>query len=112
MSLGLNLELETLQNENYRNVIWTTDQMQLVLMSLEPGDEIPKEIHKNTTQFIKIEKGTATVTINNKTDTYRSGDAIIINAGDEHRIFNSGRFTLQLYTIYTPPVHRHGLKEK
>lgn len=111
MSKSFHLEQDTIKNKYYRNVLWTTDEMQLVLMSLQPGEDIPEEIHHDTTQFIKIEDGIATIEVNGIKNIYGPGDAVIISHGAVHHVINSGDTPLKLYTLYSPPEHQHGLKE-
>lgn len=111
-----NLELSTLKNTHYRHVIYTDDNMQLVLMSLEPGEEIPIETHPNATQFIRVEEGTGELfSMSNENDdgsfdrhVMVAGDSLIIPAGLEHWIMNESMEPLKLYTIYSPPEHEHG----
>ena len=103
----LNIEKETLDNENYRKVLYTAKNSQLVLMSIEPGDEIGEEVHK-LDQFIRIEQGKARVTID--ANTHEVGDdwAVVIPAGATHNVINTGDVPLKLYSIYSPPEHKHG----
>jgi len=108
----INIEQETIKNEYYRKVLYTTKQNQIVLMSIQPKDDIPLEIHPNITQFIRIEKGHGKAYINNKVYNLFDGIAIDIPAGASHRIVNtSDTDTLKLYTIYSPPEHKPGLKQ-
>jgi len=99
------LERITKENKNYREVLYTTNELQLVLMSLRYGESIGKEVHPKTTQFIKVESGYGEVLINGKTSEIRAGDSIIIAAGMEHNITAFSRRGLKLYTIYSPPEH-------
>ena len=104
-----NIEKDTIDNINYRKVISTQSNIQLVLMSLKPNEEIGNEIHENIDQFFRIEKGKAQaiVTINNKNEIYdlEDGSVIIIPKGTYHNIKNVGSEELKLYTIYSPPNH-------
>ena len=107
----------TLDNEYYRKVIYTTKDknMQLVIMSLKPEEEIGMEVHKNVDQFFRIEKGSGVVVygINKKTKNIKENDVIIIPAGIYHNIINTDKHTeLKLYTIYTPANHPDKKKEK
>ena len=110
------LEKETLSNKNYRKVIYTVpNQMQLVIMSIPKNKDIHREVHPKTTQFIRIEKGTALATIGSKRKrqyTLTDGDSIIIPPNTFHRVQNVGKNPLKLYTIYTPPEHKPGLVQK
>jgi mannose-6-phosphate isomerase-like protein (cupin superfamily) len=103
-----NIEKETLENENFRKVINTTERSQLVVMSLEPGDDIGMEIHDEHDQFIRIEQGMAAVILNGETSVVKDDFAIVIPAGTEHNLINVGEEKLKLYTIYTPPEHPAG----
>jgi len=105
----IRLEKATIDNSNYRAVINTTKQMQLVLMCLLIGEDIPEETHPNTTQFIRVEKGTAKVVVDGVAKRLSDGDSIVINAGSKHYVKQTGLDTLKLYTIYSPPEHPKGL---
>lgn len=110
-----NIEELTLENTYYRNVLFTTKdrQMQLVLMTIKPGEEIGMEIHEEINQFFRIEKGTGKIIYNdNKERDLKNNDAIIIPAGMRHNIINTGNDDLKLYTIYTPANHPEGLRQK
>jgi mannose-6-phosphate isomerase-like protein (cupin superfamily) len=109
------IENLTLKNSHYRNVLYTSrdKNMQLVLMSLKPKEEIGEEVHQNTNQFFRIEKGKGKVVYNDgKEREIKEDDAIIIPAGMKHNIINTGDEPLKLYTIYTPAQHEDGLKQK
>lgn len=99
------LEKITKQNKNYREVLYTTDQLQLVLMSLRYGENIGQEVHDHTTQFIKVESGYGEVYINGRVTELNAGDSVVIAAGMEHDITALSRKGLKLYTIYSPPEH-------
>jgi mannose-6-phosphate isomerase-like protein (cupin superfamily) len=100
------LEKLTQKNKYYRKVIFTTPTLQLVLMSLKPKDIIPRERHTKTTQFIRVESGQAIVKIGKKKYHLQGGDAFIIPPNKFHTVLNSGKKSLKLYTIYSPPEHR------
>jgi mannose-6-phosphate isomerase-like protein (cupin superfamily) len=107
-----NLEKKTLSNKYYREVICTSKNMQLVIMSIPVGENISYEIHQDHDQFIRIEKGKGEAIIGEKekiehikTYLLEDGDCIIIPANTHHEIINIGSEPLQLYTIYTPPEH-------
>jgi mannose-6-phosphate isomerase-like protein (cupin superfamily) len=107
------LEEETINNKNFRKVIDTKTNQQLVLMSLKPLENIPPEIHKKHDQFIKIEKGVGKVIINGTSHPFKSGYGFIIPAGTEHEIINtSAKKYLKLYSIYSPPEHKPGRIDK
>lgn len=113
MSYHTNIENDTMENDNYRKVVHTVpNKLQLVLMSIPAGQDIPMEIHPKVTQFIKIVKGLGIATIDDV--LYGLGDetAIIIEPCSYHRIENVGDEPLKLYTIYTPPEHPVGLVQK
>lgn len=104
------LETETLANESYRRVVHTVPgKMQLVLMSLQPSESIPNEQHDYTAQFIRVEQGTALVTIeDSQVHRLDAGDSIIIPPKTWHKVTNAtvaGCGLLKIYTIYTPPEH-------
>jgi mannose-6-phosphate isomerase-like protein (cupin superfamily) len=105
-----NIEDETKNNKDYRRVLYTGRYSQLVVMSLEPGEEIGNEIH-GLDQFIRIEEGRARVVLNNGEVEKEVEDdwAIVIPAGTWHNVVNTGNEVLKLYTIYSPPEHRDGV---
>ena len=103
---SLNIEKETLKNKNYRKVIHTTAGQQLVLMSLEPGEIFPEEIHPKTTQFFRVEEGSGIAIVSGKKIRLRDGISITVSPGAKHIIKNTSRNKpLKLYTIYSPPHH-------
>jgi mannose-6-phosphate isomerase-like protein (cupin superfamily) len=102
------IENISIKNNYFRKVLFTTKNMQLVVMSLLPNENIPLEIHKEHDQFIKIEKGKGEAIIGNekkKIITLEKGDCIIIPSNTYHEIKNIGKNKLKLFTIYTPPEH-------
>ena len=99
-----NIEEETLQNPYYRRVLFTTPDMQLVVMKLYPNESIPMETHEGT-QFVRIEKGTALVQIENERFILQENQIIMIPSGVRHYFKNEGRDPLSLYSIYSPPEH-------
>lgn len=107
-----NIEKQTRKNTFYRKVIFTSKQMQLVLMSIPPGQEIGMEKHKKTSQFIRIEKGKGRAIINSLSHSLKDGSAILIPANQKHNIINTGKTTLKLYSIYSPPEHPKNKKQK
>lgn len=102
--LHTHIEDETLSNANYRKVLYT-GFMQLVLMKLNPGEEIGMEIHDGHDQFFRIEQGQATAILNGNEIQLKEDEALIVPAGTEHNIINSGDSDLKLYTIYAPSEH-------
>lgn len=108
-----NIEKLTEENENFRKVIFTGQHEQLVLMSLLPGEEIGMEVHPITDQFLRIEMGVGKVIIDNEEKTVKDGDAIIVPAGAKHNVINTSiTEKLKLYTIYSPPHHKHDVIHK
>jgi mannose-6-phosphate isomerase-like protein (cupin superfamily) len=104
-----NIEQLTLENENFRQVLYTAKNSQLVLMSLQPGEEIGEEVH-TVDQFFRIEKGEGFAVINGDKSGITDGSAVIVPAGCTHNIVNtSSDAALKLYTIYSPPNHRDGV---
>lgn len=104
-----NIEKLTLENEDFRKVLYTGHHSQLVLMNLVVGEEIGMEVHKDTDQFFRFEKGEGKVIINKSEYIVSDGDAIIVPAGANHNIINtSSESPLKLYTIYSPAHHKDG----
>lgn len=103
-----NLEKTTAQNKDYRHVVYT-GKLQLVLMTLQPGDEIGWEVHNDHDQFIRVEKGEGTVYIGDTEISVKDGDAVVIPAGTRHNVVNTSNKPLHLYTIYAPPEHPDGV---
>lgn len=101
------IERETLDNDNFRKVLYTGENLQLVLMTLKPGEEIGIETHEND-QFFRFEAGTGKCIINGHEYDVKDGTGIIIPAGSEHNIINTGSKALQMYTLYSPPHHKDG----
>ena len=105
----INLEEKTLENKNYREVLYTTSRSQLVVMSVAPSQELGMETHADHDQFIRVEAGVGQAIIGDSTYDLADGVAIVIPAGDAHNIINTSETeTLQLYTVYTPPEHAEG----
>lgn len=103
------LEQKTLENENYREVLFTGPNSQLVVMSIAPGDEIGMEVHEEHDQFIRVEEGIGKASIGGEEFDLKDGSAIVIPAGAEHNVWNvSDESKLKLYTVYTPPEHADG----
>ncbi|MGE9314131.1 cupin domain-containing protein [Niabella sp. CJ426] len=104
-----NIEQLTLENENFRKVLYTSKHMQLVLMSLLPGEEIGEEIHNENDQFFRFEQGTGACIIDGNRYSVADGDAIIIPSGAKHNVINTGHDSLKMYTIYAPPHHKDSI---
>lgn len=116
--MSINLEQKTINNPNFRKVIQTTKNMQLVLMSLEPNEDIGMEMHKTTDQFIRVESGSGVAIFADSKGTTKhryklsDGFSIMIPKGTYHNIKNTGNDELKLYTIYSPPNHKDKLVQK
>lgn len=103
-----NIETLTLENENFRKVLYTAKYSQLVLMSLKPGEEIGEEVH-GLDQFIRIESGNGQAILDGVTHDLGDGTAVVIPAGTRHNVVNtSSDKPLKLYTLYSPPNHKDG----
>jgi mannose-6-phosphate isomerase-like protein (cupin superfamily) len=97
----------TTENTHFRAVLYTGEEMQLVLMSLAPHEEIGLEVHHENDQFFRFESGEGKVIIDNTGYIVHDGDAVIIPRGSQHNIINtSSEHTLTMYTIYAPPHHK------
>jgi mannose-6-phosphate isomerase-like protein (cupin superfamily) len=102
-----NIEKETLENKNFRKVLYTGKQSQLVLMNLKPNEEIGTEIHTDNDQFFRFEKGEGKCVIDGNEYVLGDGSVIVVPSGAEHNIINtSGTEDLKLYTIYSPAHHQ------
>lgn len=103
-----NIEAVTLANENFRTVLYTDDRLQLVVMHLQPREDIGEEVH-TLDQFLRIESGKGSVTLDGEERQIESGTAIVIPAGVRHNVTNTeDNQPLKLYSIYTPPQHMEG----
>lgn len=100
-----NIEKETVDNNNFRKVLYTGKHSQLVLMSLKAGEEIGEEIH-DVDQFLRVEKGSGQAILDGVTHEVQDGSAIVVPAGAKHNVINTGEGELKLYTIYSPAHHR------
>jgi mannose-6-phosphate isomerase-like protein (cupin superfamily) len=106
-----NLETDTIENNNFRKVLNTTDKSQLVVMSLLPYEDIGEEVHE-VDQFIKIEQGKGKTVLNGEETLIEEGFAVVIPAGTRHNIINTQNKPMKLYTVYTPPEHADGTIHK
>ncbi len=103
-----NIEKLTLENENFRKVLYTAPHSQLVLMSIAPGDDIGEEVH-HLDQFLRIEKGKGKAVLNDIEYALEDGTAVVVPAGVKHNIINvSSEEPLKLYSIYSPAEHKDG----
>jgi len=102
-----NIEKDTLENDNFRKVLYTSKHSQLVLMSLKPNEDIGMEVHNENDQFFRFEKGMGKCIINGNEYEVKDGSAIVVPAGAEHNVVNtSDSEELKLYTIYSPAHHK------
>ena len=101
------IEDETLKNEYFRRVVYTGKHEQLVVMCLQPGEEIGDEMHADTDQFFRLEQGEAKFILNEKEEhLVGNGDAVIVPAGTYHNVINTSKTErLKVYTLYAPPNH-------
>lgn len=104
----IELEQETLKNENFRVVLYTGSHMQLVVMALQVGEEIGLETHDTHDQFIRVEVGEGQAIMNGEEYDLKDGSAILIPAGVQHNVINTGDTVLKLYTVYAPAQHPDG----
>ena len=104
-----NIEQDTLDNSDFRRVLYTAKHCQLVLMSLQPQEEIGMETHPENDQFLRFEGGQGAVFIDGNKYEVADGDAVIVPAGAQHNVVNlSATEELKIYTIYSPPHHKDG----
>jgi mannose-6-phosphate isomerase-like protein (cupin superfamily) len=103
------IEELTKENSDFRRVLYTGKNLQLVLMAIQPGEEIGEEAHADRDQFFRVEKGKGEVWIDGFRSKIKSDSAIVVPAGARHNIVNTGEKSLRLYTLYAPPEHRDGI---
>lgn len=106
-----NIEKLSLENDNFRQVLYTGKHGQLVLMSLLPGEEIGEETH-DVDQFLRVEKGVGKTVLNDVSHDLGDGSVIVVPAGTTHNVVNTGTDSMKLYTLYMPPHHRDGVIHK
>ncbi len=108
------IEDQTLENGYFRKVLFTGKYTQLVLMCLQPGEEIGNEVHNNVDQFFRIEEGEARFIFNGTEEhVVHDGDAVIVPAGTFHNVVNTSKTEpVRLYTLYSPPNHPDGTIHK
>src|SRR5512144_2962970 len=102
------IEEMTEENSNFRRVVYTGKHLQLVLMSIEPGEDIGEEVHPDRDQFFRVEEGKGEAWIDGHKTAIKSDFAIVVPAGARHNIKNTGDEPLKLYTLYGPPEHADG----
>lgn len=106
-----NIEKLSLENDNFRKVLYTDKNCQLVLMSLLPSEEIGEEVH-DVDQFLRVEQGSGTAFLNDEPRDLSDGSVVIVPAGTKHNIVNSAAGPMKLYTLYMPPHHKDGTVHK
>ena len=105
-----NIEESTIQNTNFRKVLYSGKHSQLVLMALKPSEEIGMEVHEDNDQFFRFEKGQGKVIIDGNEYQVGDGFAVVVPAGAQHNVINtSATDELKLYTIYSPAHHKDGI---
>lgn len=115
---AVNIEEETLTNDNYRRTLWTGGHLQLTLMTIQPGHDIGLEVHDDHDQFLRVEAGTAKVEMGpaeddlSFTETVEDDWIVLVPAGTWHNLTNVGDVPLRLYSLYAPPEHVHGTVHK
>jgi mannose-6-phosphate isomerase-like protein (cupin superfamily) len=107
-----NIEQVTVENDDFRRVLYTGKNLQLVLMTLQPGEEIGEETHEDRDQFFRIEEGRGTIHIDGEAKPVEDDFAVIVPAGARHNVVNNGDAPLRLYTLYGPPEHKDGTVHK
>jgi mannose-6-phosphate isomerase-like protein (cupin superfamily) len=107
-----NIEQRTIENEDFRRVLYTGKHLQLVLMTLPAGCDIGEEVHEDRDQFFRIEEGEGTIYIDGKANKVSDDFAVIVPAGARHNVVNDSGAPLRLYTIYGPPEHRDKIVHK
>ena len=103
------IEKATEDNDDYRRVVYTGKHLQLVLMTLQPGEQIGEEVHETHDQFFRFEKGKGQVVIDGEKHKIKADYGVIVPAGARHNVVNTGDKPLKLYTLYAPPEHRGGV---
>ena len=104
-----NIARQTLANQDFRRVAYTGHHLQLVLMTLQPGDEIGEEVHEAIDQFFRIEEGEGVISIDGVEHQVTDDFAVIVPAGARHNVVNRSDAPLRLYTLYGPPEHKDGV---
>jgi len=107
------IEKDTVENTDFRRVLYTGKFSQLVLMCLKPGEEIGEEVHDDIDQFFRFEEGEGAVVIDGVKHAIKDGSAVVVPSGANHNVLNTSTTeNLKLYTIYSPPEHRDGVVRK
>ena len=105
------IEKATLANEDFRRVLYTGKHLQLVLMTLQPGEEIGAEVHEDRDQFFRFEEGSGAVDIDGVANPVEDDFAVVVPAGARHNVRNTGDKPLRFYTLYGPPEHLDGITQ-
>ena len=105
------IEKLTLNNGDFRRVLYTGKHLQLVLMTLQPGEEIGSEVHDDRDQFFRFEEGEGAVDIDDHSHQVSDGSGVVVPAGTRHNVRNTGTVPLKLYTLYGPPEHLDGITQ-
>ena len=106
-----NIESVSVKNENFRQVLYTAKNCQLVVMALNPKEEIGMEVHE-LDQFFRVEEGIGEAILDGIHKIISAGFAVLVPAGTNHNIVNTGTVPMKLYTLYSPPNHRDGVIHK
>jgi mannose-6-phosphate isomerase-like protein (cupin superfamily) len=110
---SINIEEKTLQNEYFREVLFTGEHSQLVVMTLQPGEEIGEETHDEIDQFLRVEAGEGVAVLDGEEIYLEDGISVVVPAGVKHNVINRSQSeALKLYTIYSPPEHPDGTVHK
>ena len=103
------IEKLTEENQDFRRVLYTGKNLQLVLMTLQSGEQIGEEVHEDRDQFFRIEEGSGVIDIDGVENAVEDDIAVIVPAGASHNVRNTGEGPLKLYTLYAPPEHKDGI---
>lgn len=106
-----NIEEAALANDYFREVLYTDERLQLVVMTLKPGEDIGMEVH-HLDQFLRIEAGEGKAILDGEEHSIKDGFAVIVPSGTNHNIINTGSSPMKIYTLYAPPNHKHGTIHK
>lgn len=109
----VNVVTATIENTNYRTTLWTGNNLQMTLMSIDPGHDIGLEVHDTHDQFLRIEQGLAKVSMGPSKEQLQTwqasvSDAVFVPSGSWHNLESVGQMPLKVYSIYAPPQHAHG----
>jgi mannose-6-phosphate isomerase-like protein (cupin superfamily) len=102
------IEDRTERNNDFRRVLYTGPNLQLVVMSLQPGEEIGEEVHEDRDQFFRVEEGTGAIVLDGRETRIEADMVVLVPAGARHNLRNTGTKALKVYTLYAPPEHEDG----